>query len=479
MTWETVMGLEVHVELSTKSKIFCSCTTQFGGEPNTHCCPGCWGMPGTLPVLNEKVLEYALKAGLALNCEITRYNQFDRKNYFYPDLTKAYQISQIYLPFARNGYVDIVTRSGEEKRIRIHEIHMEEDAGKLIHSAYGDYTYPDFNRCGIALIEIVSKPDFRSSQEVIAYLEQIKSTLEYLGISDVKMEEGSLRADVNLSVRPLGSDKLGIRTEMKNINSFKSIERAIDYETSRHIETLETGGLLVQETRRWDDNKGKTFSMRSKENSRDYRFFPDPDIPPISISEEFLLQLKAQQPELAHEKKVRYMSQYGLSEYEARLLTESKFLAKLFEETVELSKNPKETAVWMLGDMMYLMKEQSLEASKLCISHEQFAAFITAVASGKINRTVAKPIFEKVFASHDFDVNKYIKANNLLQINDEDIIKQVAKEVINENPGTVDEYKSGKNKVFSFFVGQTMKKLHGKANPSTVNAIVSEELEKI
>ena len=479
MTWETVMGLEVHVELSTKSKIFCSCTTQFGGEPNTHCCPGCWGMPGTLPVLNEKVLEYALKAGLALNCEITRYNQFDRKNYFYPDLTKAYQISQIYLPFARNGYVDIVTRSGEEKRIRIHEIHMEEDAGKLIHSAYGDYTYPDFNRCGIALIEIVSKPDFRSSQEVIAYLEQIKSTLEYLGISDVKMEEGSLRADVNLSVRPLGNDKLGIRTEMKNINSFKSIERAIDYETSRHIETLETGGLLVQETRRWDDNKGKTFSMRSKENSRDYRFFPDPDIPPISISEEFLLQLKAQQPELAHEKKVRYMSQYGLSEYEARLLTESKFLAKLFEETVELSKNPKETAVWMLGDMMYLMKEQSLEASKLCISHEQFAAFITAVASGKINRTVAKPIFEKVFASHDFDVNKYIKANNLLQINDEDIIKQVAKEVINENPGTVDEYKSGKNKVFSFFVGQTMKKLHGKANPSTVNAIVSEELEKI
>lgn len=478
MVWETVMGLEVHVELATKSKIFCSCTTEFGGEPNTHCCPGCMGMPGTLPVLNEKVLIYALMAGIALNCEITKHNKFDRKNYFYPDLPKAYQVSQLYLPFARNGYVNIVTRSGLEKKICIHEIHMEEDAGKLIHSAYGDVTYPDYNRCGVPLIEIVSEPDFRSTEEVIAYLEQLKSTFEYLGISDVKMEEGSMRADVNLSVRPKGDDTLGTRTEMKNINSFKSIERAIAYESARQIETLENGGIIEQETRRWDENKGKTFSMRSKEDAQDYRYFPDPDIPPVSISDDLLSRLQAVQPEFAHEKKTRYMEQYGLSAYDAGLLTERKKLADLFEETVTLSKDPKETAVWMLGDMMYLMKEQSVDASQLSIDKEQFAAFINAVGSGRINRTVARPIFEKVFASYDFDVNEYIKENDLEMIDDVDIIEKTVGEVIRDNPSVVAEYKSGKTKVFGFLVGQTMKRLRGKASPAAVNAAITEELNK-
>lgn len=479
MKWETVMGLEVHVELATKSKIFCSCTTSFGGAPNTHCCPGCMGMPGTLPVLNEKVLEYALKAGIALNCEITRHNKFDRKNYFYPDLPKAFQVSQLFLPFARNGHVDIVTRSGVEKTVRIHEIHMEEDAGKLIHSAYGDFSYPDYNRCGVPLIEIVSEPDFRSDEEVIAYLTQLKSTFEYLGISDVKMEEGSMRADVNLSVRPAGAEKLGTRTEMKNINSFKSIERAIAYESERHIKALETGEKIVQETRRWDENKGRTFSMRSKENAEDYRYFPDPDIPPIMISEDTLLRLKAAQPELAREKKDRYIKQYGLSDYDAGLLTDSKILAQMFEKTAALSGDPKETAVWMLGDMMYLMNAQSVDASKLCIDEKQFAEFIRAVGTGKINRTVAKPVFEKVFASHDFDVNEYIRKNELTQIDNKDIIRETVARVIADNPATVAQYKSGITKVFGFFVGQTMKALHGKANPQAVNDVITEELKKI
>ncbi len=478
MAWDVVMGLEVHVELATESKIFCSCTTAFGGAPNTHCCPVCTGMPGTLPVFNTQVLEYALKAGLALNCDITRYNKFDRKNYFYPDLPKAYQISQLYLPFARNGRVDVVTKSGLQKTIRIHEIHMEEDAGKLIHSPYGDVTYPDYNRCGVPLIEIVSEPDFTSAEEVIAYLTQIRSTFEYLGISDVRMEEGSLRADVNLSVKPAGSKTLGTRTEMKNINSFKAIERAICFETARQIEVLENGGTVVQETRRWDDNKGKTFSMRSKENAQDYRYFPEPDITPIVVSEDMLEDLKNTQPELAHEKRTRYVKQYGLSAYDAGLLTDRKKTADLFEKTAALSGDPKETAVWMLGDMAYLMNAGSADAREPDIDAEQFAAFIRAVSSGVINRTTAKPVFEKVFASHDFDVDEYIRENDLIQIDDTDKILNAVLGVLRENPKTVEQYKAGQTKVFGFLVGQTMRALHGKANPAAVNEIVMQELIK-
>lgn len=476
MAWETVIGLEVHVELATASKIFCGCTTKFGGEPNTHCCPICMGMPGTLPVLNKKVLEYALKAGLALNCEITRYNKFDRKNYFYPDLPKAYQISQLYLPFARDGYIDIDTETGK-KTIRIHEIHMEEDAGKLIHSDTENETYPDYNRCGVPLIEIVTSPDFRSAKEVVAYLEKLKTILEYLGVSDCKMQEGSLRADVNLSVRKPGAAP-GIRTEMKNINSFKAIERAIDYESRRQTEVLESGGQVAQETRRWDDNQGKSFSMRSKENAKDYRYFPEPDILPISISEELLQKLKSEQPELCDEKKVRYMNDLGLSEYDADKLTQNKALADLFEETVRLCNEPKEVANWMLTQLLYEMNDKAVEPDNLTISPKVFAEFINIIVSGKVNKNVGKEIFTQVFLGGDnFDVNDYIIKNGLAMIDDASAIGDVVKKVIEVNRNAVDEYRAGKTKVLGFLVGQCMRQLKGKANPETINRIMLEELK--
>ena len=477
MAWETVIGLEVHVELSTATKIFCGCTTEFGGEPNTHCCPICMGMPGTLPVLNKKVLEYALKVGLALNCETTRYNKFDRKNYFYPDLPKAYQISQLYLPFARDGHIDIETESGK-KAIRIREIHMEEDAGKLIHSETGNETYPDYNRCGVPLIEIVTEPDFRSAKEVVAYLDKLKTTLKYLGVSDCKMQEGSLRADVNLSVHRPG-EALGIRTEMKNINSFKAIERAIEYEAKRHIEVLESGGQIIQETRRWDDNQGKSFAMRSKENAQDYRYFPEPDIPPISIPDELLERLKAEQPELCEEKKARYMKDFGLSEYDADKLTQDKVFADLFEETTKLCGEPKEVANWMLTQLLYEMNDKAVEIENLIISPRVFAEFINIIVAGKVNKNVGKEVFTHVFADGDnFDVNDYIIKNNLVMIDDASAIGDVVKKVIEENATVVEEYREGKTKVLGFLVGQCMKRLKGKANPEMINKIMIAELNR-
>ena len=477
MAWETVIGLEVHVELSTATKIFCGCTTEFGGEPNTHCCPICMGMPGTLPVLNKKVLEYALKAGLALNCEITRYNKFDRKNYFYPDLPKAYQISQLYLPFARDGHIDIETESGK-KAIRIHEIHMEEDAGKLIHSETGNETYPDYNRCGVPLIEIVTEPDFRSAKEVVAYLDKLKTTLKYLGVSDCKMQEGSLRADVNLSVHRPG-EALGIRTEMKNINSFKAIERAIEYEAKRQIEVLESGGQIIQETRRWDDNQGKSFAMRSKENAQDYRYFPEPDIPPINIPDELLERLKAEQPELCEEKKARYMKDFGLSEYDADKLTQDKVFADLFEETTKLCGEPKEVANWMLTQLLYEMNDKAVEIENLIISPRVFAEFINIIVAGKVNKNVGKEVFTHVFADGDnFDVNDYIIKNNLVMIDDASAIGDVVKKVIEENATVVEEYREGKTKVLGFLFGQCMKRLKGKANPEMINKIMIAELNR-
>ena len=405
MEWEIVMGLEVHVELATKTKIFCSCTTEFGGAPNTHCCPVCTGMPGTLPVLNKKVLEYAVKAGLALNCDITRYNKFDRKNYFYPDLPKAYQISQLYLPFAQNGHVDLVTRSGKEKTVRIHEIHMEEDAGKLVHSAFGEATYPDYNRCGVPLIEIVSEPDFRTSEEVIAYLEKLKTTFEYLGISDCKMQEGSMRADVNLSVRPMGAAEFGTRTEMKNINSFKAIERAIAFESARQIEALENGEKIVQETRRWDDNKGKTFAMRSKENAQDYRYFPEPDIPPISISEETIKEYVDAMPEFAAAKVKRYEAEFGIAKADAEIIAGSKYLAKLFEDTTALCGDAKEVRYWIMSQIMYFMNEKGVQPEDITLSAELFAQFVGIVLDDRINKQTGKVVFEAMFfAEGGFDL---------------------------------------------------------------------------
>ena len=480
MNWEIVMGLEVHVELSTKTKIFCSCTTEFGGSPNTHCCPVCTGMPGTLPVLNRSVLEYAVKAGVALNCDITRYNKFDRKNYFYPDLPKAYQISQLYLPFAKNGRIDITTRSGLKKPIRIHEIHMEEDAGKLIHSPFGDATFPDYNRCGVPLIEIVSEPDFRSAEEVVAYLEKLKSTFEYLGISDCKMQEGSMRADVNLSVRPAGSDKFGTRTEMKNLNSFKAIERAIQFEAKRQIEALEKGEEIIQETRRWDDNKGKGYAMRSKENAQDYRYFPEPDIPPISISDEMVDRIKNEQPEFAEAKVERYVSDFGLAKADAEIIAGSKYLAKLFEETVALTNNAKETRYWIISQILYFMNERGVAAEDIKLSSNNFAKFIEIVAADRINKQTGKTVFEEMFFSDEsFDVEDYIKANGLEQVDDSEAIREAVKLVFETNTNTVEQYKNGQTKVVGFFVGQVMKAMRGKAKPDTVNKIVNDELSRL
>ncbi len=480
MNWEIIMGLEVHVELSTKTKIFCSCTTAFGGSPNTHCCPICTGMPGTLPVLNKNVLEYAVKAGVALNCDITRYNKFDRKNYFYPDLPKAYQISQMYLPFAQNGRVDITTRSGLKKSIRIHEIHMEEDAGKLIHSPFGDATFPDYNRCGVPLIEIVSEPDFRSAEEVVTYLEKLKSTFEYLGISDCKMQEGSMRADVNLSVRPVGSEKFGTRTEMKNLNSFKAIERAIQFEAKRQIEALEKGEGIIQETRRWDDNKGKGYAMRSKENAQDYRYFPEPDIPPISISDEMVERIKASEPEFAEAKVERYIAELGLAKADAEIIAGSKYLAKLFEDTVSLTNNAKEVRYWIMSQILYFMNERGVAPEDIKLSAENFAKFVEIVSADRINKQTGKTVFEEMFFSeNEFDVEDYIKKNGLEQVDDSEAIREAVHAVFANNPSTVEQYKSGLTKVVGFFVGQVMKAMRGKAKPDTVNKIVNEELAKL
>ena len=477
MEWEIVMGLEVHVELATKSKIFCKCTTEFGGAPNTHCCPVCTGMPGTLPILNRQVLEFAVRAGLALNCDITKYNKFDRKNYFYPDLPKAYQISQLYLPFAQNGHVDLKTKSGRDVTIRIHEIHMEEDAGKLVHSMFGDTTYPDYNRCGVPLIEIVSEPDFRETEEVIAYLSKLKSQFEYLGISDCRMEEGSMRADVNLSVRPKGSKEFGTRTEMKNINSFKSIERAIAFESKRQIALLEAGERVVQETRRWDENKEKTFAMRSKENAQDYRYFPEPDIPPISITDEEIQHYIDICPEFADAKAKRFVSELGLAPKDAEIIAGSKYLARLFEETAAQSGDAAETRYWMITEVLYFMNVKNIQPEDITLKPEKFAEFVKTVKAGRINRSVGKQVFEAMFfGDGSFSVEGYIKEHQLEQVDDRALIEETVQAILDANPQAVEQYKAGQAKLMAFFVGQSMKQLKGKANPATVNAVINEKL---
>ena len=475
MDWEVVIGLETHVELATKTKIFCSCTTAFGGAPNTHCCPVCTDMPGTLPVMNKKVLEYATKASLALNCEVTRYCKFDRKNYFYPDLPKAYQISQLYLPIGRNGRVPITVGS-EEKVIRIHELHMEEDAGKLVHDNWIDQTRADYNRCGVPLIEIVTEPDFRSADEVIAYLEKLRSTLEYLGVSDCKMQEGSLRCDVNLSVRPMGSVDFGIRTEMKNLNSFKAIARAIRYEARRQQELIEMDHRqVVQETRRWDDNKDASFSMRSKENAQDYRYFPEPDIPPMELSEEYLSQLKAGLPEMAEVKKARYIRDFGLPEYDAGLLTGTKALADFFEETVALGAPPKEVSNWMMAELLRTLKEKSMEPKDMLFAPETLAAIIKLVAEGKLNRNTASKVFSAVF-DDNADPVAYVKEHGLEQISDTGLVESTVASILAANASQVEEYRGGKQKVFGFLVGQCMRALKGKADPKVVNEVLRKQL---
>lgn len=474
MNYEMVIGLEVHVELSTKSKIFCSCTTEFGGDPNTHCCPVCTGLPGVLPVLNEKVVEYAIRAGIATNCEITKYNKFDRKNYFYPDLPKAYQISQLYLPICQNGHVDIETSKGT-KSIGIHEIHMEEDAGKLIHDPWDDCTLADYNRCGVPLLEIVSEPDFRSAEEVTAYLQKLKSTFEYLDISDCKMQEGSMRADINLSVRPVGSDTFGTRTEMKNMNSFKAIARAIEGEFNRQVEVIESGKKVIQETRRWDDNKERSYAMRSKENAHDYRYFPEPDLPPVEISDEWIERVRSEQPEMALEKQKRYQEEFGLPEYDARMITGEKAMADFFEEATKLTNKPKEVSNWIMGDIFRMLKELSIETSHMKLSPDNLAKLIMMIDKGTINRNTAKKVLSAVF-DDNADCEQYVKDNGLQMVNDTAAVEEVIKKVLENNPQSVSDYKGGKQKAFGFIVGQCMKELKGKANPATVNELLKKAL---
>ena len=475
--YETIIGLEVHVELATKSKIFCGCSTKFGGEPNTQVCPVCAGMPGTLPVLNKSVVEYAVAAGLALNCNITQSCKFDRKNYFYPDLPKAYQISQLYLPICRDGQVEIETQAGR-KLVRIHEIHMEEDAGKLIHDPWDDCTLVDFNRCGVPLIEIVSEPDMRSAEEVIAYLEKLRLILQYLGVSDCKMQEGSMRADINLSVRELGSDKLGTRTEMKNMNSFKAIARAIEGERKRQIELLEYGKPVIQETRRWDDNKDTSFAMRSKEDAQDYRYFPEPDLPPVYIDDEWISSIKARQPELRDEKMLRYVNEFGLPAYDASIITGSKHLADLFEDTVALCNKPKEVSNWLRVETLRLLKEKEMDPEDISFSPAQLASVIKMVDEGKINRTVAKDVFEKVFCQN-VNPEEYVEQQGLGLVSDDSLLKDTICRIIADNPQSVADYKKGKVKAMGFIVGQTMREMKGKADPEKVNSIVRELLDNI
>lgn len=473
--YEMVIGLEVHVELATKTKIFCGCTTQFGGAPNAHTCPICTGMPGTLPVANRKVVEFAVAAGLATNCEITRYNKFDRKNYFYPDLPKAYQISQLYLPICRNGHVDIVTAAGE-KSVGIHEIHMEEDAGKLMHDPWLDQTMVDYNRCGVPLLEIVSEPDMRSAEEVIAYLTKLRQTLQYLGVSDCKMQEGSMRADVNLSVRPVGQKEFGTRTEMKNINSFKAIARAIAGEYRRQVELIEDGGKVQQQTRRWDDNKGASFAMRSKENAQDYRYFPEPDLPPISLSQALIDAVRARQPELAEAKAARYQSEFGLPKYDAGILTEEKPIADLFEQAVSACGKPKEVSNWIMGETMAMMKEKSVPAENLMLSGQALGAIVSAVSAGRLNRQSAREVFAYAFDGGE-DIEGYIKAHGLEIVSDDSTYEQILSDVLARCEKDVAQYRAGNQKVFGFLVGQAMKALKGKADPKKINELLRKLLE--
>ena len=472
--YETVIGLEVHVELATKTKIFCSCSTEFGGAPNTHTCPVCTGMPGSLPVLNRQVVEYALAVGLAVNCEINQYCRFDRKNYFYPDNPQNYQISQLYLPICHDGFVETWTAAGK-KKVGIHEIHMEEDAGKLIHDEWEDCSLVDYNRSGVPLIEIVSEPDMRSADEVIAYLEKLRLIIQYLGASDCKLQEGSMRADVNLSVREAGALEFGTRTEMKNLNSFKAIARAIEGERKRQIELLEEGKKVVQETRRWDDNKESSRAMRSKEDAKDYRYFPDPDLPPVTISDAWIQEIKDRQPELKTEKMARYQEEYGLSAYDADIITGAKHMADIFEATVSLCGKPKEAANWLMVEAMRLLKEEGQEPEAIRFSPENLAKLIVLVDNGTINRTVAKEVFEKIFAE-DIDPEAYVEENGLKVVNDEGALRAVIREVIAANPQSVTDYHNGKERARGFLVGQTMRAMKGKADPAMVNRVLEELL---
>ena len=474
--YEVVIGLEVHAELSTKTKIFCNCSTEFGAEPNTHVCPVCMAMPGALPVLNEKVVEYAVKAGLATNCEISKDSKNDRKNYFYPDLPKSYQISQFDKPLCNHGYVEIEDENGNNKKIRILRIHIEEDAGKLNHNEFGEGSLVDLNRAGVPLIETVSEPDMRSAKEAEAYLRKLKSIFEYIEVSDCKMEEGSFRADVNVSVHKKG-EPLGTRTEMKNMSSFRSISRAIEYEAQRQIDVIENGGIIVQETLRWDDVSGRTFSMRSKEEAQDYRYFPEPDLVAIKLSDEYIENVRRNLPELPESRKARYKDEFELSEKDARLLTNSKYLSNMFEDTEKICKNAKAVANWLLSDVSRILNEKEEEADKIPFTADQLAKMIELIEKGTISSSIGKKVLEELF-EEPRDPEEIIKEKGWIQISDEGAIMEVVKKVLEANPQSIIDFKAGKDRALGFLVGQAMKETKGKANPQMLNKMFLDELKK-
>ncbi len=477
--YEAVIGLEVHVELKTNTKIFCHSSTEFGADPNHHVCPVCLGLPGVLPVVNKKVVEYAVKAGLALNCQIAAFSKFDRKNYYYPDLPKNYQISQYDLPIAEHGHLEINV-NGANKYIGITRVHMEEDAGKLVHQgtiSTTPYSLVDYNRTGVPLIEIVSEPDMSSADEAVAYLEKLKAIIQYTGVSDCKMQEGSLRCDANISVRPVGQAELGTKAEIKNMNSFKALHKAVSYEIERQIEVLEDGERVVQETRTWDEARGETFSMRSKEEAHDYRYFPDPDLAPLVIDREWVNEIKASLPELPDERRDRFVKVYGLPEYDAMVLTGTRELADYYEQCVELYNNPKLVSNWVMGDLARMMNVSGQEIQDLRISPHQLAKMLELLDKGTISGKIAKTVFEEMFKTGK-DPGKVVEEKGLVQISDAGLIDKVVEEVIAANPKSVEDYRAGKEKAIGFLVGQVMKSTKGKANPGLVNELLKEKLGK-
>ncbi|CUN97974.1 Asp-tRNA(Asn)/Glu-tRNA(Gln) amidotransferase subunit GatB [Mitsuokella jalaludinii] len=478
MKYEAVIGLEIHCELKTKTKIFCGCATGFGAEQNTHVCPVCLGLPGVLPTVNKRVVEFGIKAGLATNCTINKYSKFDRKNYYYPDLPKNWQTSQYDLPIAEHGWVDIDV-DGEKKRIRLTRIHMEEDAGKLVHSGTtikdSATSNVDYNRTGVPLLEIVSEPDLRSAEEARAYMEKIKAIMEYIDVSNCRMEEGNLRADINVSLRPVGTKELGTRTEMKNINSFKNLEDAINYEIERQEEVLEDGGHVVQETRTFDPARGITLSMRSKENAHDYRYMPEPDLPPIVTSEETIEKYRSELPELPDARRARLEKEYGLSDYDADIITSSRAMAEYFDAVVATGADPKLAANWIMGDLAKNLNEDGIDITKSPVSAERLGKMIGLIMKDTISGKIAKKVFKEMWTNED-DPEKIVKDKGLVQITDTGAIEAAVDAAIAANPKAVAEYKGGKKKAIGALVGQVMKATRGKANPQMVNKMLAEKL---
>ena len=478
MKYEAVIGLEIHCELKTKTKIFCGCATGFGAEQNTHVCPVCLGLPGVLPTVNKRVVEFGIKAGLATNCTINKYSKFDRKNYYYPDLPKNWQTSQYDLPIAEHGWVDIDV-DGEKKRIRLTRIHMEEDAGKLVHSGTtikdSATSNVDYNRTGVPLLEIVSEPDLRSAEEARAYMEKIKAIMEYIDVSNCRMEEGNLRADINVSLRPVGTKELGTRTEMKNINSFKNLEDAINYEIERQEEVLEDGGHVVQETRTFDPARGITLSMRSKENAHDYRYMPEPDLPPIVTSEETIEKYRSELPELPDARRARLEKEYGLSDYDAGIITSSRAMAEYFDSVVATGADPKLAANWIMGDLAKNLNEDGIDITKSPVSAERLGKMIGLIMKDTISGKIAKKVFKEMWTNED-EPEKIVKDKGLVQITDTGAIEAAVDAAIAANPKAVEEYKDGKKKAIGALVGQVMKATRGKANPQMVNKMLAEKL---